>query len=154
MKKSSFILLAVTLSVATVFTTSCKEKGCTDPDSTNYSETAEEDDGSCNYEGAVVFWYGEGTAAELGYDGVTSLTYYVDGKNIGSSDADIYWTGAPECGQNGSVGVVKSWGNDNTKTYSFSAEDQTGWVYWDDQVTFEANTCIAMELLWSNTKKK
>ena len=55
MKKSSFILLVVALSVATVFTTSCKKKGCTDPEALNYSEEAEKDDGSCSYEGAMVF---------------------------------------------------------------------------------------------------
>ena len=82
MKNPSFILLVVALSVATVFTTSCKKKGCTDTEAINYSDEAEKDDGSCSYEGAIVFWYGEATAAELVYDEVTSLTYYVDGKVI------------------------------------------------------------------------
>ena len=154
MNKSSFILLSVTLSVANVFNTSCKEKCCTDPDSMNYSETAEEDDGSCTYEGRAVFWYDEATAAGLVNDGATSLTYYVDDKIVGSSAADVYWTGAPDCGQNGSVSVDKSLGNAKSRTYSFSAEDQTGWVYWGDPVTFEANTCIKIKLIWGKRKKK
>ena len=69
MKISSFILLVVALSVATVFTTSCKKKGCTDPEALNYSEEAEKDDGSCSYEGAMVFYYDEATAAQLVQDG-------------------------------------------------------------------------------------
>ena len=154
MKKSSFILLVVALSVATVFTTSCKKKGCTDPEALNYSEEAEKDDGSCSYDGAMVFYYDEATAAQLVHDGAITMTYYVDGKEIGSSDADIYWTGAPDCGQDSSVGVVKSWGNDNTKTYSFSAEDQTGWAFWDNPVTFHANTCVTLQLTASKRKKK
>ena len=154
MKNSSLILLALSLSVAAVFTTSCKKKGCTDPDAINYSEEAEKDDGSCSYEGAMVFYYDEATAAQLVHDGAITMTYYVDGKEIGSSDADIYWTGVPYCGENGSVGVDKSWGNDNTKTYSFSAQDQTGWEFWGEPVTFHANTCVSMQLSASKRKKK
>jgi len=154
MKKSSFILLVVALGVATVFTTSCMKRGCTDPEAINYSEEAEKDDGSCSYEGAMVFYYDEATAAQLVLDGAITMTYYVDGKEIGSSDADIYWTDAPDCGQTGSVGVVKNWGSDNTKTYSFSAEDQTGWAYWDTPVTFYANTCVTLQLSTSKRKKK
>ena len=154
MKRSSFILLVVALSIATVFTTSCQKKGCTDPEAINYSEEAEKDDGSCSYEGAMVFYYDEATAAALVRDGAITMTYYVDGKEIGSSDADIYWTGAPECGQDSSVGVVKNWGNDGTKKYSFSAVDQTGWEFWGEPVTFHANTCVSMQLSASKRKKK
>jgi len=154
MKKASFILLAVTISVATVFTTSCQKKGCTDPEALNYSEEAEKDDGSCTYEGGAVFWYDETTANGLVNDGATSLTYYVDDKIIGSSDVDIYWTVAPECEQDSTVGVVKNWGNAKTRTYSFSAVDQTGFEYWGGTVNFEANTCITIKLNWSKRKKK
>lgn len=154
MKKSSFIILIVVVSVATVFTTSCKKKGCTDPEALNFSEEAEKDDGSCSYDGAMVFYYDEATAAQLVQDGAITMTYYVDGENIGSSPADIYWTGAPDCGQDGSVGVVKSWGNDRTKTYSFSAQDQTGWELWGEPVTFHANTCVTLQLMASKRKKK
>ena len=154
MKKSSFILLVVALGIATVFITSCQKKGCTDPEAINYSEEAEKDDGSCSYEGAMVFYYDEATAAQLEHDGAITMTYYVDGKEIGSSDADIYWTGAPECGQSGSVGEVKNWKNYGTKTYSFSAVDQTGWEFWGETVTFHANTCVHLELSASKRKKK
>ena len=154
MNKSSFILLVVALSIATVFTTSCKEKGCTDPEALNYIETAEKDDGSCSYGGGMVFYYDEATAAQLVSDGAITMTYYVDGKEIGSSDAAVYWTGPPDCGQDGSVGVDKYWENDNTKTYSFSAKDQTGWAFWDNPVTFHANTCVTLQLSTSKRKKK
>jgi len=154
MKKSSLILLAITLSIANVFTTSCKKKGCTDPEAMNYSEEAEKDDGSCSYEGGMVFWYDEATSAQLVSDGAITMTFYVDGKEIGSSDADLYWTGPPDCGQSGSVGVDKKWSNDRTKTYSFSAQDQTGWEFWGEPVTFHNNTCVSMQLMASKRKKK
>lgn len=34
---------------STLIATSCKKKGCTDPNATNYSESAKKDDGSCTY---------------------------------------------------------------------------------------------------------
>jgi hypothetical protein len=154
MKNSSVILLALLLSVAAVFTTSCKKKGCTNPEAINYSEEAEKDDGSCSYGGGMVFFYDEATAAQLVQDGAITMTYYVDGKEIGSSDAALYWTGPPDCGQDGSVGIDKYWENDRTKTYSFSAQDQTGWEFWGNPVTFHANTCVTMQLMANKRKKK
>ena len=153
MNRLSFILVAVLFSAATMFTTSCsKEQGCTDPDSKNYSETAEEDDGSCAYEGKAVFWYDEEVATLLVDDDAVSLTYYVDGKIVGSSSANIYWVSAPDCGQDGSVTVTKDLGNVKTQSYSYSVKDQTDYEYWSGTLNFNANTCTAVEL--DGSKKK
>ena len=42
--KISFVLLLLL-----VLTTSCKKKGCTDPEATNYDSSASKDDYSCEY---------------------------------------------------------------------------------------------------------
>jgi len=59
MKKLTYRLFTATLIFTSVFATGCTtvtvEEGCTDPDSEDYSATAEVDDGTCTYEGAVVF---------------------------------------------------------------------------------------------------
>jgi len=147
--KIKILFLAMLIGSMTILNTSCaKEKGCTDPDSINYNADAEEDDGSCEYEGRVVFWYNEATADSLLEDGAISLTYYVDGTLVGSSAASVYWTGAPECGQEGSVTVTKNLGNVKNKTFSYSVKDQDGFEYWSGTVDFKANTCIATELTW------
>ena len=133
----------------TILTSSCsKEKGCKDPDSINYNADAEEDDGSCEYEGRVVFWFNQATADSLLADDATSLTYYVDGTIVGSSATSVYWTGAPDCGQDGSVTVTKNLGSVKNKTYTYSVKDQTGFEYWTNTVNFTANTCLATQLTW------
>ena len=162
MKKLSYRLITAALSIAMAFTTGCStdcptvtvEQGCTDPDSENYSPTADIDNGSCTYEGGVVFWYDEATSAELLNYGITALTYYVDGELIGSSAASVYWTGAPECGQNGSVGVDKFLGRTKNREYSYEILNQTGFEVWGGSITFEANTCIKFHLRGSDAKKK
>ncbi len=156
MRNSSLVLISVTLSLA-LFTTSCsKEQGCTDPLGTNYSETAEEDDGSCTYEGGVVFWYNESTSIKLVNDGAISLTYYVDGKIVGSSAANVYWTGLepPNCGQEGLITVIKDLRDYKTQAYSFNVKGQGGWEYWSGIINFNAGECFVLELHLDKKKKK
>ena len=154
MKISNFILLAVALSIAVIFTTSCIQEGCTDPESINYNVDADKDDGSCAYQGDVVIWCDEAAAAGLVQDGATILTYYVDGKRIGSDAANVYWTVAPECGQSGSVSATMEWKYSRTHTYSWAVVDQTGWEYWSGSRMLYANECTKIHLTWTKRKKK
>jgi len=131
----------------TILTSSCsKKKGCKDPDSINYNADAEKDDGSCEYQGRVVFWFNEATANSLLANGATSLTYYVDGEIVGSSATSVYWTGAPDCGQSGSVTVTKKLGSVKNKTFTYSVKDQTGHEYLTGTVEFKANICSQIQL--------
>ena len=147
MKFNKFILLGF-LSVLFLATSCSKEQGCTDSDAVNFNSLAEEDDNSCQYEGRIVFWYNQSCADGLIGDGATSLTYSVDGQTVGSSASNVYWTGAPDCGQDASVTVTKDLGNVKTQSYSYSVVDQTGFEYWTGTINFNANTCTSLELEW------
>lgn len=142
--KNTLILLSLCLPV--IFTSCSKNEGCTDRNATNFDAAAEENCNCCTYEGQLVFWYGQSVATFLSNNGYTSLTYYVDGSIVGSSAANVYWTGAPDCGQNSSITVTKDLGESKSKAYEFEVKDQTGEVIWSGIRNWEANKCIKLEL--------
>lgn len=147
--KKKLLLLFSAVVMLTAFTTSCsKECGCTDKDATNYSESAEEDDGTCTYEGNVVFYYEQSTAQALIGDGATSLTFYIDNNIVGSSSCDVYWAGSdsPDCDTEGAVTTTMNLGSSKFETHTYKVVDDTDFERWSGDITFEANTCIAQEL--------
>ncbi|WP_417265220.1 hypothetical protein [Brumimicrobium sp.] len=127
---------------------SCKREGCTDPNSINFDTKAKKNDGSCRYQGEVVFWYGENTANDLQLNGATTLTYYVDGQVVGSSATNVYWTAAPTCGQNSSITVTKDLGVATNRSYPYYVKDQLGVNRWSGVLNFSANTCESIELIY------
>lgn len=146
--KSTSILTILLLIAGTTLFSGCKKEGCTDPDSKTYNADAKKDNGTCSYEGRVVFWFGQSASLGLQNDGATTLTYYVDGQVVGSSATSVYWTGSPDCGQNGSITITKDLGSVKNKSYTYSVKDQTGFEYWSGVLNFTANTCSAVELTW------
>ena len=144
--KKILLCLLVLVSISTI--TSCKKEGCTDPDSINYSADAKTDNGTCEYEGKVVFWYSEATRDSLTANGAISLTYYVDGQIVGSSAANLGWTGAPNCDQTGSITVKKALGSVKNKSYAYSIKDQRGFEYWKGVSNYTANTCLKLQLTY------
>ena len=124
----------------------CSVDGCTDANATNYDPAADNFDGSCEYEGEVVFWYGEATSQALLAIYSNSLSFYVDGQIQGSTAASQYWTAAPDCGQNGSVTITKDLGNSTALASTYEVIDDYGDLWWSGVINFEANTCTSIEL--------
>jgi hypothetical protein len=147
--KKSILYLAVMVSAITFLTISCAiEKGCMDKDSINYNEDAVEDDGSCEYEGSIVIWYNQPMSNFLIGDNAFTLTFYVDGQIAGSIATSVYWSSAPNCGQNGAITVIKNLGNSDSKSFSFRAIDQTNFEYFSGTIEFTANQCKNIELIF------
>lgn len=138
-----FALLSVTLLFS-----ACSKEGCTDIDSVNYDPEAKDDDGSCQYAGQIVFWYGQSTAQGLVNDGANSLLFYIDGSLVGSTSTSAFWSSAPDCGDNSSITAEADLGDVKSLAGVYSVRDQTGWEYWTGVVNFTANDCRTIELLW------
>jgi hypothetical protein len=132
----------------TFFIASCTKEGCTDPNAWNYNRSAKKNDGSCQYKGEVVIWYGSYTANQLINDDAYSLTFYVDGQIVGSTSTSVYWTSAPACGDNGSITISRDLGGSTTGSFPYTVRDQTGFLYWSGTLNFEANQCKSVQLVW------
>ncbi len=148
MKKLNSLLFLALTAILISFTSCKKEEGCTDPNATSYDSEAEVDDGSCTYQGEVVFWYGQSTSEGMIDFDSNSLTFYVDGAVVGSTSSSVYWTSAPDCGDNASITVTENLGNVKSRSLTYSVEDQDGYVLWSDIANFEANSCQEIELVW------
>ncbi|UPT67934.1 MAG: hypothetical protein M0D57_04535 [Sphingobacteriales bacterium JAD_PAG50586_3] len=146
MKTVKTIFLALTVSFSLMTLASCKREGCTNSDAVNYDDNAASDDGSCHFEGGLVFWYNHATSQFLVGDDAASLTFYVNGQVIGSTATNVYWTSEPDCGQNGSISYTKNMGKSQSQTVTYSVVDDTNHEYWTNSITIEANTCKSVQL--------
>jgi hypothetical protein len=92
-------------------------------------------------DGSAVIWFGESTSQQLVANGVTSLTYRVNGELVGSSAANVYYFTTPDCGQNASITYSKEPGS-----YAFTVKDQAGVTYWEGTADLTDGGCEAIEL--------
>src|SRR5579859_6134915 len=102
--KKLFLIAAIAASVFSIY--SCKKNGCTDPKATNYNSSASSNDGSCQYQGSIVFWWNQTTKNDFLADSLTatSILFYVNGTQIGSvtnNSSAPSWPSAPSCGATG-----------------------------------------------------
>jgi hypothetical protein len=137
MKKLLLLLaIPVTLSLA-----GCGKKGCIDPVASNYSDAARKDDGSCTYNGKLIFWQDVDAASSWSPFGVTSLKFYVNGQYIGSCLANDYMIGLPSCSQNGQSATTLNLGKNKSSVVQVRVTDQTDYVWYDETITVSAGDC-------------
>ena len=114
--------------------TSCKKEepivfGCTDPSSVNYNPSATDDNGACQYEGNVTFWYNSN---------ITNATVNVGGKT--GYITHYYPTYSPSCGSSGCANFTLPVGS-----YYYTASST--WLTWSGTVSVTKNGCSLMLLV-------
>ncbi len=144
--RTLFILLAACI---TLFVSSCRKKGCTDADASNYSTSAKKDDGTCRYEGSNVFWVSDTSAQRMLSDTIQSLTIYFDGDIVGTIDnTGQNFSVAPSCGESNAVTVKRDLFSAPTKAFSFRVLGDRSIKRFAGVVTMNGNTCENFELVY------
>lgn len=144
MKKVKQIGIIMLMSISTVMLNGCaKKKGCMDKDSKVYDKTAEQDDGSCTYEGSYVFWKSQPMPAGA------SIDIYLNG--VFQGNIGVHFNSAPTCGAQGALTVVKNLGSNKTQAFSITGDSHNpdGTTDYDVPIgtaNFNANTCTSLKL--------
>ena len=154
MKTKIILSSAFVIIVAILIISSCKKdkvKGCMDSVATNYNSKATEDDGSCKYQGSLVFWNNMALQDTLTAHGSDTLIYYINNVKVGTSIvASSGRSGAPSCGQSGVFTLTEQLGSVKSQTYQYSVNDNSGYFTWSGTVTITATpSCTPFQILYS-----
>jgi outer membrane lipoprotein SlyB len=141
--KKLMLLLAIPVALSI---TGCKKEGCTKSYATNYSAEAKKDNGSCSYKEDVIFWVDLDGSQALQGAAISGITLYVDGALVGSSLSNVYWTGAPNCDQQGNFKVAVDMGQNSSKTINFELKDNNGNSLYSDSYIVYAGGCSVILL--------
>lgn len=99
-------------------------KGCTDATATNYNASANQDDGTCMYNGSVTFYYNSSGSY---------ATVYL-GSSYSGQITQYYPSTPPSCGSSGCANFTVPVG-----TYNWTASST--WSNWSGQVIVSKNGC-------------
>ncbi len=150
MKTKIITQIAAVLIVLTL--NSCaKKKGCTDTSAVNFNSSAEQDDGSCTYNGKLVFWWNKPLADSCAAKSVTNVKVYVDNVFQGTlAVSSQYWPSSPGCGANSTVTISRDLGKNKTQNINVAYTLTIGGVesaqFGTETIVLTANTCESYEL--------
>jgi hypothetical protein len=141
-----FLSLLSILSVSILLSACSKDEGCTNPEASNYDNEAIEDNGSCKFEGEMVFWFNQETSAELITEGTETLYFFLDDQEVGEAPTSLFWDEAPNCGAAGSLSVSGDLGSGTSRNFTYRVLDEDGEERWTGIVAFSVNSCSTVQL--------
>jgi hypothetical protein len=112
------------LLIPAVFVIQSCNKGCIDPNASNYDMEAKKDDGKCTYEATLTLWYDQTQSIAWNQASVTSINVYVGEVLVVNHPVGTYWVTAPACAEAGTINVLKNLGAETTKTLTWEVKDQ------------------------------
>ena len=103
---------------------------------------------SCSREtsGTVVFWKNETTADFLVDSKVTVLYLFVDGKYVGSQEAETFFKSIPDCGDESAFTVTKDLEGESSAIFTFWVENQGRTKLFDGTIEFFDDACTPYQL--------
>lgn len=143
--------------ISAIFLNSCtKKEGCTEPNATNYCEDCKKNDGSCIYQGSVIFWWKQDFATYVTSTGSIKMEVYLNEKYAGNTylyknGGELkYWAAAPACSNSDALTISKLYNNSKTQTmqvkFKFLCPAGSCLAAKTGEVTFSANTCTPYEI--------
>lgn len=147
-----------TLLIATSFffvaITSCKKekvKGCMDSKSRTYNSAAQEDDGSCAYNGKATFWIDSSSAENFLIQGINKIKIYVNASVAGTYDftTPIPLSAPSSCGESGFVSVDLDMGTDkitNGVVYTIN-NDSNDTIITAGSTSLEGGVCKSIHII-------
>lgn len=130
------------LSIVCLFCFSaCKKLGCTDENATNYEEISQKNDGSCTYTCTLGIWFDVNKSILHALSNVTSFTYFVDGKEVGTVSINSYLSINPSCNTPDVLVVELNLGKTKSNTYKLWVKDQAGILIENYTITVEGGKC-------------
>jgi hypothetical protein len=149
--KIKIIGMAMLCLIITTLVSCEKPKGCTDKDSVNYDSEAQIDDGSCRYEGKVVFWWDGDLTTDFQNAGASTVKIYVNGEFEGSvAISGQFWDSAPSCGASSTVTSTIDMGVNKSESIivEYVILDNNGDEIDSVEETFTitANTCNTIQI--------
>jgi len=134
-------------------TTACKDDvitGCTDERASNYDPLATEENRTCSYYGAAVFYNNQSTSQNLLNDGISSLKYYVSGSIQGSYIANLYWDPVPDCDSDSAVTIpMRGLGLNPTQNFGYQVRDQDDNILETGSFLMTGNECTKIEFVYN-----
>jgi hypothetical protein len=135
MKKLTHFLSILALAGSAALAGCAKTQGCTDSDATNFSSSAEENDGSCTYEAKILFWQYKSDAEGKVNTNTSTLYYYIDNVYIGSSAANLYVSSEPsDCSSTAVYTCRKSLGKSRGTSMTVKVIDEDNWVWFNSSI--------------------
>jgi hypothetical protein len=103
---------------------SCNKEGCTDVNAVNYSDSADQNDGSCHYESTIAFWFDEYKSDFYQAFDVTEFRFFVEDELVGIADINSFLVSAPACGDSGTVTYTRSLNLSKNAEFDYEITDQ------------------------------
>ena len=147
---SAFAFAIVLFSAFTISSCGADNPGCNQATATNYDAKADANDGSCRYICDATFWMDSTTVANFATEGVTSLTYFLDGIEVGTSGTTTPYSSAPACGATGTLLIDYDLVKEPSKTAVLVVKNQDDVEVYTTSIEFVGATsgCIFVKVIY------
>lgn len=152
--KTLIFYIGLALTCATILNSCTRKEGCTDPSAINYCEDCKKSDGSCIYQGSMVFWWKQNFATHITSYGSIRMKVYLNEKYTGevylykSGGQLKHWTSAPVCNDKDAITITKNLYETQTMQarFEFVCAGGSCLISKTAQITFSPNSCNSYEI--------